>query len=210
MDFFLSGSNAKGTAVQGVTDADFFISLHPNTQENLQQIYESLYTCLDQQNRYTLRRQDVSIGVTYGAISVDLVPGKRQDLQHLYHSLHRSKKKSWTQTNVHQHVSHVKNCGRLAEIRAMKIWRSLRGLEFPSFYLELVVIEALNGRWLQTLPQNLVCVLEYVRDNIETRRFIDPSNTNNVISDDLTAAEKQKIAAAARTTLAGNWSQFIW
>lgn len=210
LDVSLSGSNAKGTAIQGATDADFFISLHPNTQETLKDIYDKLYQFLDQQKRYKLRRQNVSIGATYGATSVDLVPGKRQGLLNSDHSLYRSKKGTWTQTNVQTHINQVKSSGRIAEIRLLKIWRSLRDLEFPSFYLELVVIEALQGRWMHTLPQNVVCVLEYIRDNIETRRFIDPANTNNVISDDLVGSEKQKLAAAARTTLSGNWNQFAW
>jgi hypothetical protein len=39
---------------------------------------------------------------------------------------------------------------------------------------------------------------------------MDPANTNNVISDDLTAAEKAKVVAAARQALAAtDWNQIV-
>jgi hypothetical protein len=42
------------------------------------------------------------------------------------------------------------------------------------------------------------------------RRVVDPANTNNIISDDLTAAEKGKVKAAAEEALkATDWSQIV-
>ena len=41
---FFSGYLSKGTAVSLGTDADIFISLSSSTPENLQKIYETLYT----------------------------------------------------------------------------------------------------------------------------------------------------------------------
>jgi hypothetical protein len=45
-------------------------------------------------------------------------------------------------------------------------------------------------------------VFGYLRDNILTARFVDPANTNNIISEDLTVAEKQAIRSAAIAALA--------
>ncbi|MCK1719843.1 MULTISPECIES: hypothetical protein [unclassified Bradyrhizobium] len=45
-------------------------------------------------------------------------------------------------------------------------------------------------------------VFAYLRDNISSAKFVDPSNTNNIISDDLTVAEKQAIKKAATPVLA--------
>jgi hypothetical protein len=58
-------------------------------------------------------------------------------------SLYRSKPNTWTQTNISTYISHVVNSGRTDEIRILKIWRQLHGLTFPSFFLELAVINAL-------------------------------------------------------------------
>ncbi|WP_271215144.1 hypothetical protein, partial [Pseudonocardia halophobica] len=61
-----------------------------------------------------------------------------------------------------------------------------------------------------TISQRVWNALIYIRDNLATARMVDPANTNNVISDDLTAAEKAAIVAAARTALgAKDWSEIV-
>ena len=76
----------------------------------------------------------------YDGANVDFVPGKRQDNYGSDHSLYRRKADTWTKTNVDKHVNVVAGSGRLNEIRASKIWRERHQLEFPSLYLELMVI----------------------------------------------------------------------
>jgi hypothetical protein len=50
-----------------------------------------------------------------------------------------------------------------------------------------------------------------IRDNLEASCVIDPANTNNVISDDLTAPEKKKIAdQAANSRNEPYWEQVLW
>src|ERR1700754_3773898 len=73
-----SGSFAKGTANHSGTDIDLFISLANSTPNTLKEIYERLFTSV-QQAGYSPKRQDVSINIRVGAYDVDLVPAKRQD-----------------------------------------------------------------------------------------------------------------------------------
>lgn len=210
VDLGYSGSFAKGTAVHGGADLDLFISISPNTPETLSQVYESLFT-LASSAAWSPRRQDVSVGTTVGRLSVDLVPGKQQSGYQNYHSLHRHRTGSWTQTNVALHISTVRDSGRTREIRALKIWRNLRRIDFPSFYLELMVIEALRGRSTTDLANNVLHALRYIDGNLGTTRIVDPANTNNLISADLTTAEKTSIAARAReSATAGTWEEIIW
>ena len=160
---------------------------------------------------YSPRRQNVSVGITYNSQKVDLVPGKKQTGNTTDHSLYKSKAGTWTQTNVDKHISLVQNSGRLDEIRAMKIWRARHNLEFPSFYLELTVINALHGEHSGSISSNIWTVLQYLRDKFETAVVIDPANLNNCVSDDLTAAEKRLIAQKAAEQLkVPNWSQILW
>ena len=91
---------------------------------------------------------------------------------------------------------------RQPEMRLIKLWRTQKGLEFPSFYVELVVIKALELKYLAPLADNMRTIFAYLRDNIMTARFVDPANSNNIISDDLTGAEKQAIKNAAVAALA--------
>ena len=204
-----SGSFMKGTANKSGTDIDFFISLSEQTTETLKEIYDKLFNRMKEKG-YTPTRQNVSINVRVSGYSVDLVPGKRQNSYGDDHSLYRRKADTWTKTNVVTHINHVTRAGRLGESRIIKLWRNQRQLDFPSFYLELTVIDALSQQFSGTLSDNVWKVFQYLRDRFPITRVVDPANTNNIISDDLSAAERTKIRAAVEQTLkASNWGQIV-
>jgi len=209
-----SGSFAKGTANRSGTDIDLFLSLAADIPTTLSQIYNSLDQTMKQAG-YTTRRQNVSINVRVntssgGMYDVDLVPAKQQTAYSSDHSLYRRKADTWTKTNVSTHIATVSQSGRTPEIRILKLWRNQKGLDFPSFYLELAVIEALRGTYFNTLTDRIVYALRYLRDTVPNARFVDPANTNNIISDDLTIAEKQAVSAAAGRALAApTWAEVV-
>ena len=138
------------------------------------------------------------------------MPAKKQSNLTNDHSLWSHKKQARRETNIHDHVRYVTSSNRLNEIRLVKIWKKLHGLEFPSFPLEVTVIKALNGHSLTTPAANFVKTLNYLKDLLPTARIIDPTKPSNVLSDEMTQAEKQKIANAAATALNSNWEQVIW
>ena len=152
--------------------------------------------------------------------SVDLVPGKRQNALSDDHSLYRRKADTWTKTNVLTHARTVVGAGRPDEIRILKLWRNQKGLDFPSFYLELSVIRALSakplldssGIPLLSLAERVMAVFDYLRDSFPAARIADPANANNIISDDLTAQEKARVSAAAkaaREAAASSWEDVV-
>jgi hypothetical protein len=203
-----SGSFAKGTANHSGTDIDLFISLKSDTTNTLKEIYDSLFGTM-QANGFTPKRQNVSINVRVGGYDVDLVPAKHQGGAKEDHSLYRRRADTWTQTNVLKHISTVQNGGRASESRILKLWRDQKGLDLPSFYLEMTTIDALSGK-RGTLSDNVWTTLQYLRDRFPNARVVDPANTNNIISDDLSAADKAKIAVAAGRALnATDWSQIV-
>ena len=77
VDLKISGSARKGTAVSNGTDVDLFISLSSTTNETLGEIYNLLFNYL-QGKGFSVRKQNVSIGVNYNSEQIDLVPAKRQ------------------------------------------------------------------------------------------------------------------------------------
>jgi len=204
---FPSGSYAKGTANKSGTDIDMFISLSNETTETLKEIYEKLFN-LAKDMGYGPKRQNVSINVKVNGLDIDLVPGRRQDTTTTYHSLYRRKADTWIQTNVQKHIAYVLQGNRLRETRILKLWRNQKNLDLPSFYLEMVVIEALRGSQ-GSLSQNVVKVLQYLRDTFMTARFVDPANTNNIISDDLTMMERSAIASRASMALTQTWGDVV-
>jgi hypothetical protein len=154
-----SGSFAKGTANHSGTDIDLFISLAQHTPNPLKQIYDTLFKKMGEKG-YGPKRQNVSINVRVNGCSVDLVPAKRQDTYSSDHSLYRRKADTWTKTNVATHINHVIGGGRFNETRIVKLWRNQKSLDFPSFYLELIVINALAGQYFGTLSGNVRKVFE--------------------------------------------------
>ena len=54
-------------------------------------------------------------------------------------------------------------------------------------------------------------LLRDIRDNIQTRRVVDPANTNNILSEELTQMEKKALSdAAQQSLLAPYWGEIIW
>lgn len=195
----ISGSVRKGTAVENGTDVDLFISLSSTTNNSLSEIYNSLFDYMKGKG-FNVRKQNVSIGVNFNSDQIDLVPSKRQSQYGNDHSLYVSKKSTWTKTNIETHISQVANSGRLEEIKLTKIWRNLHNLDFPSFYLELMVIDALKYSTKGNVATNFMKVLNYIAENITTAVYMDPSNTNNCISDQISNQEKSGIAQQAKSS----------
>ena len=205
-----AGSTAKGTGVAGTTDVDIFISLNPTTPHTLEDIYERLFRWSEAAG-WNPRRQNVSIGLNCFGLNIDLVPGKLQQGYSYYLSLWKRKQRTWTQSAPEIHISKVIESRRTQEIRAIKIWRKSHGLDFPSFYLELAVMRALSGCSYLNLESNVQRALGWIADNLETAAIEDPANTNNMISDDLTAAEKRLVAAQAQRSYdETSWLATLW
>jgi hypothetical protein len=205
-----SGSLAKGTGISLSTDADIFLSLSSTTPGTLADMYETLGNAMSCAG-YPVRKQDVSIGTNVNGYSIDLVPGRRQSPHGNEHSLYRNRTGTWTKTDVKTHIALVSGSGRTDEIRILKAWRTLHNLRLPSFYLELAVLDALHRARHGDIAANVWRTLQYLRDNINTARFIDPANTNNVVSDDCTASEKAAIAEQAAASLGKKkWQEIVW
>lgn len=205
-----SGSFAKGTANKSSTDIDLFISLSPETKETLKDIYETLFARM-QEKGYSPKRQNVSIKVRAGGYDVDLVPGKRQGYLGDDHSLYRRCADTWIKTNVGTHINHVVAAGWISETRIIKLWRDQKGLDFPSFYLELAVIRALAPSLYKSgLANDVWKVFQFLSADFPSARIQDPANTNNIISDDLSIAVRGSIkAAAASAVQAKNWNEIV-
>ncbi len=204
-----SGSFAKGTCNKSGTDIDVFCSLSSSLTNSMQSVYLTLYNQMSSSG-YTVKKQNVSLGIHVNGYKVDLVPARRQSPYGSDHSLYRNRANTWTKTNVQTHITTVGGSGRINEIRIVKLWRDQKKIDFPSIYLELTVIEALYGKHAGNLASNVVTVFEYLRDSFQTKRIVDPANSNNIISDELDASGKLAVSNAARAACAAsNWNQIV-
>lgn len=202
-----SGSFAKGTANVSGTDIDFFLSIRSDVPNTVQEAYDYLANQLRLRG-FAPRRQNVSIGLSLGSLSVDLVPARRQNPFCDDHTVFHRRSGSWRKTNIAKHVELVRASGRQDVIRILKLWRNQHGFEFPSFCLELAVIRALEGTRMN-LTDSLTLALDYLANKFPAARIVDPANTANIISDDLTAAEKLRIKSEARRALSRPWVSLV-
>lgn len=203
-----SGSFAKGTANHSGTDIDLLVSLSNDVTETLKEVYTKLHGRLKEKG-YDPKQQNVSINIRVDGYDVDLVPAKHQGGQGEDHSLYKRRADTWIKTNFATHIAKVQGGNRIGETRIVKLWRNQKGLDFPSFNLELAVIAALFGKGRE-LSGNVWNVFGHLRDTFPTARFVDPANSNNIVSDDLSADARAKIKAAAERALAAkNWNEIV-
>ena len=205
----LAGSYTKGTAIRGDTDLDIFVSLRRHTPGSLKDVFDNLSHTL---HGYGLgvEQRNVSVRTWLGGLAVDVVPGRQQGGVGEYHSLYSRRRDAWIQTNIRTHITLVKGSAFRREIRLLKIWRQNRELDFPSFYLELCVLDALRGTKTLALSRTIWALLSYLTDEFAERRLVDPANSGNVVSDELSDKEKAHIVGAAAATLsASTWSDVV-
>jgi len=215
-----SGSRAKGTAIKGKSDIDLFLSFYdPHGFFTLKEIYNDIYKFLANYFK-DIRKQNVSIGLKFNGCDIDIVPARKvnsssyEKLRTRYndHYLWSNKRQNRMLTNIQKHIDLVRYSGLLDEMILLKVWREQHKLEFPSIYMELFTIDAFSGYNASggTIENHFLYLLRYVRDNIESKRVVDPSNSSNILSDDLTLAEKRAIKKAAQEAIdAQYWSYVV-
>ena len=206
----VSGSYAKGTAITGGTDVDLFVSLKSDTSNGLQQIYDSLASHLTGAG-FATRKQNVSIGITYGSWNVDVVPGKLQNAWSQDHSLWVSRQQTWQKTNVAKHIEFVTTARCTEVIRLMKRWRNANRIEMPSFALELATIRALEGAWFNGPAAKVIHVLTFLRDRLASIALTDPANASNNVAAEMSVQEKSLVSRQASASLNKQyWKEIVW
>jgi hypothetical protein len=204
----LSGAYAKGTAISLSSHIDILLSLKLPDEMEVRNVFWSLFEYLADRDLQPHTRT-VSLQVQSNGLRVDLIPAwpVSGHGQILYHK----EPGSSCRTNVAQHIHLITNSGRSQEICVLKIWRELHTLDFPTLYLELVTLLALEGERFGQVAQNVFTVLRYISNRFEPVVIRDPANPDNVVSDDLARPQKKALAQAAHKALEDDdWEKTIW
>lgn len=209
LEIYPTGAFEKGLANQSGIGIDFMLSLSPRTPFTAHEVFFSLHAALVREGFEPVVR-NVTLSIVLGGIPVDLLPAKRESMSTDVHELYSARTRSGVKSNLTHHVLDALESGRREEIRLLKLWRDQNGLDFPSFYLELAIYAALRRRPYGTLADNVWAVLGYLETLFPARGMLDPSNANNIISAELTMAEKRAISEAATAARRGKpWSQIV-
>jgi len=211
-----SGSFAKHSAINEKYDVDICQPFKYGSFSTLEEMADDVYDFFTnvyqdvQLVRWKTRKQRVSVGLTFlidgEEIGMDVVPGrelaeedyKETNRLNLYVRAKGLAPATSTQTNIQRHVEHIRGKGDERRIiRLLKVWKLNKGKkEIKSFFLELITIRAFESR--SSIPfgvwEQLEMVMEFIRDRVETICLLDPANSNNVVSDTMTATEKSNFA----------------
>ena len=205
----LSGAYAKNTAITLSSHVDILILLNPIPGMEIKKVFWSLFEFMTDRD-VRAHTRNVSVRVARQGFEVDLIPAYR-DHDGFSHSLFNKRTGATVHTDVGQHIHLVANSGRQQEICALKIWRERKSLDFPSLYLELTVLHALETERFGQLAENVFTVLRYLSSRFEQAVVRDPANADNILSNDLTAGDKKAIAKVAREAFCDeNWKKIIW
>lgn len=214
-----SGSRAKGTAISLASDVDYLISLTSSCNESsggLKSIFDSLWVELGGKYR-NARKQNVSVRINLNGLEIDVTPARKLSGNTNDHWLYVSKSDTRKQTNIQKHIKDVSQSGRTAEIKLLKIWRELNKLDFPSVYLEYLLINNIllnKSAGNANLEDNVWFALGQLANDTNNPLFSkisNPANSNNILSDLLTTEAKRKIISSAKIARSqSNWSQIVW
>lgn len=214
---FMSGSMAKHTATNAKFDFDIVIPFKKTSFASLERMFNEVYNYLREKlsDDIEVRKQKVSIGIIYPTdkdgvtVQLDIVPARenKQDDFKETHDLNLFfndsawgfAKGSWTKTNIHAQIDHIK--GKSDErkiIRLLKIWKKTRGKDYKSFMLELFTIKALEYyTGDRSLWSRLKYVLTYISEHVTDEKFqlIDPGNSNNNVLSNMDTLKRLNLSS---------------
>jgi len=205
--FYIAGSIAKGTVIRAHYDLDLVVYWPSSITTTLEEIFNLVGDIVRDQLWETAHPKTVSWEITFkGGFHIDIVPGRAID--HTFHDafLYRNDAGERLKTSIKKHIDTVRNSWYQDIIRLMKLWKYRKKVPIKTFLLELLAIEGCDGIHTEDTEALLNAAFGYISDKIMTARVVDPANTNNIISDDLTRETKKKIQTASdNVLLAESW-----
>jgi hypothetical protein len=194
------GSSIKGTNIRQKPKVKLLISMKEKDKRSVEEITIWLYNYLNTPE-FKIQRQESQLEFNYKGVDFVVFIAKKKEKTFNYHVMQNLNFSKEILTNFNIHTTNVLESNYQKEIILMKLWREKHQLNFPTMYLELVVIDVLRKCNKKNLFSRIIRVLDFLRKDFISEKFYDPSNTNNVISDYLSLEEKAKIQSVAKLSL---------
>lgn len=199
------GSKAKGTMNLPDYDLDiitYFPREDTEAGKTIKEIYENVQKALLKKYRLTSKTTALRVSDAERDLKIDVVPGRFIDEKKADAFVHQHEgTKEFLKTNLDVHIAHIRDSGFVPEVRLAKLWRPCAGLLVRTFPLELVTVKFLKDTSKTGLDARLTYLMERMRDDISRVSIEDPANSNNDLSESLSAETRRAIATAARSTL---------
>jgi hypothetical protein len=196
----LFGSSVKLTNTRDFPSVKLLISIKEKDKRSINEINKWLYDFFATLSKEVMHN-DHQFEFSFKGVNFVLVIAKKKENTYNYHFMNSLEAPKQIHTNFDIHTDNVVDNQVQKEIVLMKLWRDKHQLNFPTMYLELVVLHVLRKCKKKNLFSRIIRILDYLRKDFVNDKFYDPSNTNNVISQDLSLDEKLKIQSIARLSL---------
>lgn len=194
------GSSIKGTNIRENPKVKLLISMKEKDKRSLEEITLWMYNYL-KTPKAEIERKDNQLNFNFKGIDFNIFIAKRKDKTYNYHVMQNVNLIKEIVTNFNIHTLNVVESNFQKEIILMKLWREKHNLNFPTMYLELVVVDVLRKCNKKNLFSRIIRILDFLRKDFIQEKFYDPSNTNNVISEYISLEDKRKIQTMAKLSL---------
>jgi len=204
------GSYAKGTMIRASYDLDIILYWPTNFQYSPQNLYVEVGSILQSKGRNP-RSKKVGWEIPFpGNFHIDVIPSKIILNKKNYAYLFNTDTESRFQTSVKKQINNVRHSRRQDVIKLMKLWRIRKLVPIKTFLLENMVIEGCKGITRSILEPQLINAFEYISKEILIKKIHDPSNINNIISNDLSIEQKHRIKNLADNALDAQYWQEVF
>lgn len=195
--FYYAGSFGKKTMINANFDLDIVVYWPHNWNYSLKEIYKQVGSVLTK-NWTIVKPKTVAWTLPFdNGFHIDVVPGRALDNTYHFANLYHQKKDTSFQTSIKTHIDTVRKSNCQDIIRLMKLWRHKKNVPIKkSLALELMTIKGCQGV-SGGMEKKLYSALNYVYRNIMTAKIVDPANSINIISDEITPSERSQIQDAA-------------
>ena len=199
-----AGSKAKHTMIKENYDLDI-VCYFPSTNNNtLKELHDSVQSALSKKYHIFPKASAVRIlnlenNISNGEYHIDVVPGCFIDetnhdafLHVIYGDRERIK------TNIKTHIEYISESGCRDLIKLTKLWVCRNKLPFKTFVLELFVVNTLSDfEEKDNYEAAFKEILQKLSEQIDTVSLKDPANSNNVVTQTMSDAEKLVIKGQA-------------
>ncbi len=204
------GSWKKGTMIKAGYDLDIVFSW--STQfDTLKNLYNKIGSILQRHWSYAKRKR-VGWQISFaGDFHIDVIPGIESSQNSKYTYLYNNDTGGRFQSSIDIQADHVKNANRTPTIKLMKLWKIRKKVPIKTFILECMIIDGCSGMSRDSIEQQLLRAFKFLSENIVSIRLLDPSNSNNIISDNISTEEKYRVKKLAEEAInARTWNSVFF
>lgn len=202
----LNGSAIKGLSIEG-SDVDVQIAFKQNTG-TIADVYEMVNDfCTEEYKDNSLtavRSQKHSVGLSFKITNrdqrIDVVPLRQVNngTGDTYLFVGNSSffgSPTYKKTNPKKQLAAFQFTAKQKKIiKLLKAWKIENRISIKSMHLEYLVDKAFKSTKMPAnIDKCLLEVIKFIGNNITTLRFVDPGNSNNIISNTLTNLQKINI-----------------